>query len=54
MASQTYDYTRHGLLPYVDKQYKELLTRVASKNDWTYKRTVEKAISAFAASLGVE
>lgn len=50
---QGYNPKQHSALPYVDKQYKELLDRVSDANDWSRKRTIEKAIEMIASTSGI-
>jgi len=44
MTSKGYNKDRHSSLPYVDKQYKQLLDKLAEKTGRSKKRAVEMAI----------
>lgn len=53
--TQTRGYTpeKHSALPYVDKEYKQLLDKIADKTDRSKKRATELAIQAYAVQIGI-
>lgn len=52
--SRGYNSTKHSALPYVDKEYKLLLDKIAYKTEWSKKLCTEKAILGMAVSLGLK
>lgn len=53
-TTSSYDKSKHAALPYVDKQYKETLDKLAAKTGRTKKRTLELAIVDAAIHNNVE
>lgn len=49
-----YNPDKHASLPYVDKQYKEMLNKISDKTGLSKKKAVERAITVIAQNLEVE